>query len=435
MSLKTNYKDQLRRSILYKTIAIASSYLTIPLTLKYLNISNFGVWATVLTIISWVSFFDLGIGNSLRNQHTILIQEKKTTEIKKLFSTTYTLVGLISLFILFVFFTLIFMLNWQYIFNTKQISEVDLKVTLAISAGCISLNFWMNCINSIYSAEHKTDFPILGQAITNLSIFASVYLVSTYTKSSIIFIAVCYGIGLILGSAILNFNYFFKNPDLIPKFEIHIKELNFFKSTGYKYFIIQLNYLILFTTDKIIITQISGPESVTLYDITMRLFTVFTIGYTLTVNPLWSSIAEKYSKRHINEINSTLHFHKLILSIVVTMVIFSNFLMQDIINIWLGKKIEVPVHLILAISISTCLTLINMFYTTIANSLDLLKTQTALSIISMILNIPLSIILGKFLDLGATGVVLGTAICLIPFVLLIPGQIHKKLNLNNNANF
>lgn len=63
-----NYLRQIKGAVAYKAVAMASSFLAIPLMIGYLGQEQFGVWSTLLTVISWVVFFDLGVGNGLRNK-------------------------------------------------------------------------------------------------------------------------------------------------------------------------------------------------------------------------------------------------------------------------------------------------------------------------------------------------------------------------------
>ena len=73
------------------------SYISIPLTLSYLQDERYGVWQTILTVISWASLSNFGIGNGLRNKVTQSITEKKYDKLKS-YITSAHLIVLISLF-------------------------------------------------------------------------------------------------------------------------------------------------------------------------------------------------------------------------------------------------------------------------------------------------------------------------------------------------
>jgi hypothetical protein len=49
-------------TILVKSIAIGSSEITMPLTLKYLGVESFSVWIVNSGVVGFMAFTDLGIG-------------------------------------------------------------------------------------------------------------------------------------------------------------------------------------------------------------------------------------------------------------------------------------------------------------------------------------------------------------------------------------
>ncbi len=63
----TNFLSQIRKSFVFKLGAILSTFIAIPIMIKYLGLEIFGIWSTMLTLITWVMLFDLGIGNHYNN--------------------------------------------------------------------------------------------------------------------------------------------------------------------------------------------------------------------------------------------------------------------------------------------------------------------------------------------------------------------------------
>ena len=62
------------------------------------------------------------------------------------------------------------------------------------------------------------------------------------------------------------------------------------------------------------------------------------------------------------------------------------------------------------------------------NGIGKIKLQLIISIVTGILNIPLSIFFARFFQLGSAGVILGTIISITPFIILIPIQYKKIIN-------
>lgn len=55
-------------SFLIKGVSILVSLVLVPLTLSYLTPFDYGVWLTLNSILVWLDFFDVGLGNGLRNK-------------------------------------------------------------------------------------------------------------------------------------------------------------------------------------------------------------------------------------------------------------------------------------------------------------------------------------------------------------------------------
>ena len=47
---------------------MAIGLVLVPLTINYLNPTKYGIWITLSSVIGWFSFFDIGLGNGLRNR-------------------------------------------------------------------------------------------------------------------------------------------------------------------------------------------------------------------------------------------------------------------------------------------------------------------------------------------------------------------------------
>lgn len=58
-----NVKLQIYLSLLLRGISIFLSFFVVRVTLGYLGNDLYGIWIVLLSIISWISLFDVGVGN------------------------------------------------------------------------------------------------------------------------------------------------------------------------------------------------------------------------------------------------------------------------------------------------------------------------------------------------------------------------------------
>lgn len=61
-----------KKNIIYsfaiKALSVITYLLLVPITLNYLNATEYGIWLTLSSVLMWINTFDRGLGNGLRNK-------------------------------------------------------------------------------------------------------------------------------------------------------------------------------------------------------------------------------------------------------------------------------------------------------------------------------------------------------------------------------
>ena len=69
---RRNTRAKAKRHIIYsfgiQGLSILIGLLYVPLLLNYLTQEKYGIWLTLTSILGWFSYFDIGLGNGLRNK-------------------------------------------------------------------------------------------------------------------------------------------------------------------------------------------------------------------------------------------------------------------------------------------------------------------------------------------------------------------------------
>ena len=68
---------------LLQGIGLLTSYLLVPLTIDYVSSSQYGIWLTISSIVSWFALLDVGLGTGLRNKLTEALANGDTVLAKK----------------------------------------------------------------------------------------------------------------------------------------------------------------------------------------------------------------------------------------------------------------------------------------------------------------------------------------------------------------
>ncbi len=127
-----NAKKNVIAAVVIKGASIGISFLLVPLTIHYINPTNYGIWLTISSFISFFSFFDIGLGNGLRNRLTEALAEDDFTLAKIYVSTTYAILFIIIVPVMLVFIIVNPFLNWTIIFNTSLEMQRELSVLMLI---------------------------------------------------------------------------------------------------------------------------------------------------------------------------------------------------------------------------------------------------------------------------------------------------------------
>lgn len=428
-----NYVKQIKASFVFKGLAIAASFIAIPLMIRYLGQEQFGIWSTLLSIMSWIVFFDLGIGNGLRNKVAEALAKDNISVAAAYISSGYSLIGLISSGLLIIAATAVFYIPWQNVFNTQNINEQLLKHTVLISVFFIILNFWISLINQVLNAAQKSSAVVFGQFMSNILALIFVVMLIKLTSPSLYYLAFTYGATLVISNSLLSLWFYQKRRDLIPKLSLDIRHIRPILSLGLQFFTIQLAVLVIFTTDKILITQLFGPSYVTQYEVVFKLFGIITLIHTLITTPLWSSYTDAYHRSDFIWIKSALRKQLMLFLAIIFSVVILVVIAKPIIALWIGEDLEISMPLVISMGVFIIISTWSTIFAYVVNGIGKIGPQVFSSCIAMLINIPLAIYFTKYLGFGIHGIVLATCTSLSLFSIIGPIQVYMLLKAKDTS--
>lgn len=394
-------------SMAIKPISIILTIIYTPLLLSYLGDEKYGLWATILSIISWINYFDVGIGNGLRNSLTKAITGRDYFHAKKLVSTAYIVLSGISLLILIILLLSIFLLNWKTVFSTK----VNVELALAITFVFISINFVLALANTLlYALQLAEKVAIRGCLIQLLNIAGMLLLLQT-SKESLVYVSILFGSTTMIVNIFNTINIIKGRSYLKPSVkEFNKKCIPEICNTGIQFFIIQIMCLLMFTVDNLIISHFFGPSAVTPFSIANK---VYYTGYSFLAAflvPYWSGTTSAIEKGDYDWINKSIKKAIHVLFVFIGGSVFFTVFFKQIIFIWLHKQLEFDYGLPILMCVFYILYSILAIECQFINGTGKLKVQLIMYVFLGITNIPLSIIFGVLLGLDSFGVRLATTI-------------------------
>ena len=418
-------KKQVSFGMIYKILSMGLSYFSIPLFLKYLGQQDYGLWMTIFSIVSWIYTFDLGIGNGLKNKLTESLTKKNYNEAREYITTGYIVLGIIAICILTLGLIGIKVIDIGKFLNIDFYSENYIKLIFEIVFAMTILNFIVFLYKTFYLSIHNSSIMNLGNFLFQLLFIISLYILNYYNKVSLITVSIIYpGINLILGLFFTK-KFFNKYKELTPSIKsFSKKKIKGIGSIGISFFIIQISVLFILTVDNLLITKYVGTDAVASYSIVSKLFQSFIVLESIISVPMWTLFLDSYikkDKKWILNIFKKINILFLFLIIVIIVVIF---LAPYIIKIWIGREIFIPKYLILLWGIFVLNRVYGDIHMIFINGTGKIHLQMWLHVLGGIINIPLSIYFIRDLDMGSSGAILGTNICMLPLAVIMPIQAH-----------
>ena len=148
----------------------------------------------------------------------------------------------------------------------------------------------------------------------------------------------------------------------------------------------------------------------------------------------WSSFIDALAKEDEVWIKQKLKIFNYLFLLLVLSYIIIYFLFDIIVPIWIGDDVlEVDFVLNKLIVIYYLISSYTSIYIYVINASGKIRLQKYLYIVIALVNIPLSIILIRIFDLGSSGVILASSLCLLLLLIFMPIQSMKILNKSSKG--
>jgi len=408
--------------------SIVIGFIMVPLTIGYINPTRYGIWLTLSSIVAWLSYFDIGFGHGLRNKFAEALAKDEVEEARIFVSTTYFSLSLIMGAILILFLAVNPFLNWATILNSPADMENELGILALLVVSFFCIQFVLKLVTTVMTANHEPAKASLLQTLGSLLALIIVFVLTKTTSGNLLYLGITLSAApvviICIASIWLYSSTYKKFAPSIHFFRIkYVKEL---MSLGAQFFIINIAVLLMLSTDNIVITQLLGPEEVTVFNVTYKLFTMISMIYILIVTPLWSAYTEAYTKGDFGWIKSTLKATKKTWLILTGCTLVLLAISPWFFKIWLGDKVSVPFTLSLAMSTYVISYIWLNIYTFLLNGIGKIRVQLYVSVIAGLLYIPLVIYLGKIW--GLIGITLLSTVVFIVLGAIYSIQVRKILN-------
>lgn len=409
-----------------RAITIAFGFLLVPLTYNYLGNYGYGIWATIFSFANWINLMDVGISNGLRNDLTKAIGNNEELLSRRLISTGYIAMGFITALLILTMIIIHLVFNIGVVLDSE--SSLNLSSILTVSVILMISNLYVKLIHSVFYAIHKPVWIYIINLVSNVLIFLAIlsYRPNQDVIGSLTLISLVY-LGTPLIIYLVTSLFFLSKLNLLPKRKYyrhqHLKGL---VSLSSKFFIIQMAVVIVNTSDTFIINTLFSPTATANFSILNKYSSIIIIGTTTFFTPLWALYTKAQEEKKYYWIRNIIKKQRLATLLIMVICVTLLLLSKYVFKYWIGESFEfayTTLVIIFGIALIHYWCNIHAIY---LNGIGDLKLQTKTAVISIILNVPLSIFLGKYY--GVNGVLLATIISISVFGIFGTIEVNKRLN-------
>ena len=425
-------KKNIAASFVVKGLSVLINLALVPLTINYVNPSQYGIWLTLSSIIAWFSFFDVGFGHGLRNKFAEAKALGEFEKARSYVSTTYAVLFLLFFTVWCIFYVCNFFIDWTKILNTpsEMIEELSILAIIVFSFFCLQIV--LKTINTLIIADQKPAkaafFDMLGQLIALIII----YTLTKHTQGSLIYLGLSLGFAPV-GILIISSLYFYFNEYKYYRPTLKLVNFSLAKdifNLGFKFFFIQIAVIVIYQTNNIIIAQTGTPEDVTTFNIAYKYMSIALLLFSIVVSPFWSAFTDAHTKKDYLWMRASLKKLRLISYGLIGMLLVLVLIANDVYKFWIGDLVTIPFKISIIVAIYMVMLIVVSLHTQILNGLGKIKIQLITYSLATIFHIPLAVVLGKLH--GITGVLVSAILFyfIISFFTII--QVNKLIG--NRAN-
>lgn len=416
-------------SFVAKAISIICNLLIVPMTIHYVNPTQYGIWLTLSSIIGWIGFFDLGIGNGFRNKYAESIAKGDTELAKQYVATSYFVIGGLMVVLLLVLWVCNVLTNWSELLNVDSSYFDELRKVFFVLSFFFCLNMVVRLYSTLLTADQKPGIAAIIEAIGQILSLTAIFILIKFTQGSLLNLALFYSsiptLFLLICSA---FSFGFTRYKFFsPKYRnVRFSLIRNILGLGLQFFVIYLCIIFIFQISNIVLSRELGPDSVTEYNIAYKYFNVLQSSFMIIITPFWTAFTDAYTKNDERWMYKAKNSLEKAWGISVFVALIMLVLSEYFYAVWIGKSIRVTFSLSMLMAIYVIIMNISALYMNLVNGIGTMRIQLIIYMIFAILSYPSMVYFVR--NLGIVGICVFPTLAYLFQAVFAKVQIEKILN-------
>lgn len=284
-----------------RALAIVVSFLSVPLTIRYLGPELYGAWITLGSVLAWLAVTDFGLNNGLANALTSAVGQDRPDLVRAHLANGLLLLGAIAGLTAMIALAAWPFIDWSVLFGVRSASAAsELGPAVALALAIFLLQFPITITPKIYIAYQEGRIANYWAAAGSLFSLAAL-LVVTRTEGGLAWLVIAVsGTGLLVNAANTAWMLLWHKPFLRPSpRHADLGAIRSLGQLGGQFFLIQIMALVTFQTDNIVIGHFRGAAHVPEYSLTYNLFNYASLPQAMLFSYLWAAYNEAIARQDI----------------------------------------------------------------------------------------------------------------------------------------
>lgn len=416
-------------SIFAKCISVITPLLIVPLTISYVNPTQYGIWLTLSSMIAWISVFDLGLGHGFRNRFAESVAKGDDVLARQYVSTTYFIISCIVLFIFICIMIINSFVDWTSVLKVDSSYREELQKVVGIVCCFFCLSMVIRLFSSLLAANQEPGISSIITGVGEICSLISIFILTKVSSGSLLNLALYYsGIPclVVLVASLVAYGFTkYKKYAPSPKF-IRFPLIKHILSLGVQFFFIQLSMIAIFQIINIVLSREIGPVAVTQYNVTHKYYGMLNTLLLIIISPFWSAFTDAYTKGDYAWMKSTLKKLERMWCVSVIIGVLMVFVSPLFFKLWLKESVEIPMSLSIAMMIFLLSQSLGAVYMMLINGIGTIRIQLVIYAIFALVSWPLLVISCRLL--GLYGILITPTIVYLCQAILGRIQLNKILN-------
>lgn len=321
-------------------------------------------------------------------------------------------------------------IDWYSLLKVDPAVVPNLNDVIRYSFFFVCLSFVFKLIGNVYMSLQLPSANFFFMAAGHLlSLLLILGLRAVSSEGSLLWVGIVYTASpcfVYAIASVITFSFFYRALSPSVHFIRVRKYSKDLLNVGLGFFVIQITTLIIMSTSNVVISQLLGPESVTLFNICNRYMAIILVAMSIVMAPIWSAVTDAWTMGDNEWVRMSVvkvrHLSLLFGFLLLIMLLISPFIYQ----IWIGNAVVIPFSLTALMSVYVFVLIWSSAHSSILNGIGILKLQLIMNVLEAVIFIPLAFILGK--QWGIHGMVMAMIVTNLPVLITNTIQVTKVTN-------